>query len=406
MLKYRIGCSGFLYDSWRNTFYPETLAQKRWLPYYVQKFNTVELNVTFYRLLKKEAFERWYKETSPNFCFSLKGSRFITHIKKLKDVELPLLTFFNTTAPLLEKLEVVLWQLPPNFKVNLKNLEDFIEAIKLYPVRHVFEFRHKSWISRKVFRLLSEANIAVCMADWPEFIDELPVTADFVYIRRHGEFGSYATDYSTEQLKNDAKRIKNYLKLGKDVYIYFNNDTMGYAPKNALELKSILKGLLPKSLVKSLQPEEAKPKKPKAKKAKPKRKPSAKKRKTAKKGLKKIVKRIKKKRVTKKPGKVKRTKPRKAKAKKTKIKKVSRKSLKKPVKKKAKKKVVKKKVKRRITKKPTGKKSKSKIIKNKIYRKKTSKKKTIRKKQVKKSLKTSLRKKSSSKARPSKKKRR
>jgi len=223
----------------------------------MQRFNTVELNVTFYRLLKKEAFERWYKETPPDFTFCLKGSRFISHVKKLKDVELPLHTFFNTTSPLMEKLEVVLWQLPPNLKLNMKNLEDFVENLSKYKVRQVFEFRNKSWLTKRVFNLLSSANIAVCMADWPDFIDELPITADFVYIRRHGEGGNYSTNYTTEQLKRDAKRIKEYLKMGKDVYFYFNNDAFAYAPKNALELIDILEGILPKSL--KQKKEKAKP---------------------------------------------------------------------------------------------------------------------------------------------------
>jgi uncharacterized protein YecE (DUF72 family) len=212
MPKYRIGCSGFLYDSWKGSFYPEDLLHKRWLSFYMGKFPTVELNVTFYRLLKKEAFERWYKETPPDFSFCLKGSRFISHVKKLKDVELPLATFFNATAPLLEKLEVILWQLPPNLKLNMKNLEDFVENLKKYPVRHVFEFRHKSWLTKKVYNLLSDANMAVCMADWPAFIDDLPSIANFVYLRRHGEGGSYATNYTTEQLKKDAARIKEAWK--------------------------------------------------------------------------------------------------------------------------------------------------------------------------------------------------
>jgi uncharacterized protein YecE (DUF72 family) len=272
MPRYRIGCSGFLYDSWKGAFYPEDLLHRRWLSFYMEKFNAVELNVTFYRLLKKEAFERWYKETSPDFIFCLKGSRFITHVKKLKDVELPLSTFFNATAPLLEKLGVILWQLPPNLKLNLKNLEDFIENLKRYPVRHAFEFRHKSWLSKKVFNLLSASNIALCMADWPDFINDLPVTADFVYIRRHGEGGNYATDYSPEQLKGDAKRIKEYLKQGKDVYCFFNNDAFAYAPKNASELKTILENTLPKSLTR--QPEE---KKAKAEKKRPEKKKAVKK---------------------------------------------------------------------------------------------------------------------------------
>jgi uncharacterized protein YecE (DUF72 family) len=262
MPKYRIGCSGFLYESWKGAFYPEDLPHKKWLTFYMTKFDTVELNVTFYRLLKKEAFERWYKETPPDFAFSLKGSRFISHVKKLKDVELPLATFFNATAPLLEKLEVVLWQLPPNLKLNLKNLEDFIGQLKQYRVRHVIEFRHKSWLTKKVFNLLSSANIAVCMADWPLFIDEMPVTADFVYLRRHGEGGNYSTNYTTEQLKTDAKRIKEYMKMGKDVYFYFNNDAFAFAPRNASELKDILESILPKSL--KSQPDSAAEKKKKA----------------------------------------------------------------------------------------------------------------------------------------------
>jgi uncharacterized protein YecE (DUF72 family) len=241
---------------------------------------------TPFRLLKKEAFERWYKETPPGFTFCLKGSRFISHVKKLKDVELPLATFFNATAPLLEKLEVVLWQLPPNLKLNMKNLEDFVENLKQFPVRHVFEFRHKSWLTKKVFNLLSSANIAVCMADWPQFINEAPLTADFVYIRRHGEGGSYSTNYTTEQLKKDARRIKDYLKNGKDVYFYFNNDAFAFAPKNAIELKAILNATMPKTLKQKIA-ETEKPKKEKAKKKKAVKKKAVKKKVVKKKPVKK-----------------------------------------------------------------------------------------------------------------------
>ena len=301
MPKCRIGCSGFLYDSWRGTFYPDNLNPRKWLSYYVERLGSVELNVTFYRLLKKEAFERWYNETPPSFCFSLKGSRLITHIKKLKDVELPLLTFFNTTSPLMDKLEVVLWQLPPNFRANIKSLTEFIRLLEPYPVRHVFEFRHKSWITKKIFKLLSESNIGVCMADWPEFIDELPITADFVYIRRHGEVGHYATDYTTEQLKKDANRIKNYLKEEKDVYVYFNNDANGYAPKNAIELTKILRKSLPKNLKGALIiSEETEKRKAKPKKVKPKKKIDRKKPKPARKTTAKIKKKPEKKKTLKK----------------------------------------------------------------------------------------------------------
>jgi uncharacterized protein YecE (DUF72 family) len=343
MPKCRIGCSGFLYESWKGVFYPEDLPHKRWLSFYMEKLNSVELNVTFYRLLKKEAFERWYKETPPDFTFCLKGSRFISHVKKLKDVELPLSTFFNATAPLLEKLEVILWQLPPNLKLNMKNLEDFVENLKQYPVRHVFEFRHKSWLVKKALKLLSASNIAVCMADWPDFIDELPLTADFVYIRRHGDGGSYATNYTTEQLKKDAKRIKEYLKLGKDVYIYFNNDSFAYAPKNALEIKAILESIIPKSLKVEKREPEAKPKRTRAVKKKPRKKKIGKKT-TPKKTAAKTAKRTKKK-TAKKPAKA---------TKKTSVKKVTSKTKKTAVKKatsKTKKTVVKKSPKKAASKK-------------------------------------------------------
>ena len=289
MPKYRIGCSGFLYESWKGSFYPEDLPHKRWLSFYMRKFNSVELNVTFYRLLKKEAFERWYKETPPDFTFCLKGSRFISHVKKLKDVELPLATFFNATAPLLEKLDVILWQLPPNLKLNIKNLEDFVANLKKYNVRNVFEFRHKSWFSKKVIKLFSSANIAFCMSDWPAFINDLPVTANFVYIRRHGEGGNYSTNYSTEMLKQDAKRIKEYLKMGKDVYYYFNNDAFAFAPKNAIELNEILKRIIPKSLKEKLEPKVKKPKKVKVVKKKVVKKKVVKKKVVKKKAVKKKV---------------------------------------------------------------------------------------------------------------------
>ncbi|UCH80987.1 MAG: DUF72 domain-containing protein [Nitrospiraceae bacterium] len=343
MPKYRIGCSGFLYESWKGAFYPEDLPHKKWLSFYQEKFNSVELNVTFYRLLKKEAFERWYKETPPDFTFCLKGSRFISHVKKLKDVELPLSTFFNVTAPLMEKLDVILWQLPPNLRLNIKNLEDFVEILKTYPVRHVFEFRHKSWLSKRVCKLLSSANIAICMADWPEFINEVPITADFVYIRRHGEGGNYSTNYTPEQLKHDAKQIKEYLKQGKDVYYYFNNDAFAYAPKNAIELRTILESSLPKALKEKLEKPE-KPKAPKKKAAKKKAKKTAKK--TAKKAVKKTKKEVVKKaakKITKKTAK-----------------KVVKKTVKKAVKKTAGKKV--KKVTQKITKKPSSK-AKKKTVK-------------------------------------------
>jgi uncharacterized protein YecE (DUF72 family) len=241
MPELRIGCSGFSYQHWRGIFYPEHLAERRRLGYYSSVFSTVELNVTFYRLPRPATFDLWYKETPPEFGYSVKGSRFITHVKKLLSTEAPLKLFFDNALRLQEKLKVILWQLPPTFKGNKERLAGFIAQLEKFPVRNAFEFRHASWIDADVMDLCRDHNVSVCMADWPGFIDDLPLTADFVYIRRHGEGGSYATLYSTAQLNKDAARIRRYLKDWKDVFIYFNNDAFGYAPRNARELMEILK---------------------------------------------------------------------------------------------------------------------------------------------------------------------
>jgi uncharacterized protein YecE (DUF72 family) len=241
MPELRIGCSGFSYQHWRGIFYPENLGERRWLAYYSSIFSTVELNVTFYRLPRPTTFDSWYKGTPPDFGYSVKGSRFITHVKKLLNPRDPLKLFFDSAMRLQEKLKVVLWQFPPSYKANRERLSAFVRLLKKIPVRNAFEFRHESWIVPDIMDLCRDHNVSVCTADWPAFIDDLPVTADFAYIRRHGEGGSYATRYTKADLKKDAARIKKYLKDRKDVFIYFNNDASGYAPQNARELIEMLK---------------------------------------------------------------------------------------------------------------------------------------------------------------------
>jgi uncharacterized protein YecE (DUF72 family) len=236
----KVGCSGFFYDHWRKNFYPEDLSRNRWLEYYCKHFLTVELNVTFYRLPEREAFSKWYLSTPEDFSFSLKGSRFITHVKKLKDCIEPIEAFFSRALLLKEKSGVILWQLPPTFNIDLERLKEFLEEVKPYHMRNAFEFRNKTWINKKVINLFEKENAAFCMADYPDFLNNLPLTADFVYIRRHGKDGSCASSYSTESLKNDAKCIKSCLRQKKDVFIYFNNDALGYAPKNAAELVTLI----------------------------------------------------------------------------------------------------------------------------------------------------------------------
>jgi uncharacterized protein YecE (DUF72 family) len=236
-----IGCSGFNYSHWRGTFYPRKMPQRKWFQHYCSVFSSVELNVTFYRLPASSTFDKWYQETPDDFGFSLKGSRYITHIKRLLITAESLDLFFNGALRLKEKLKVVLWQFPPTFKINTERLILFLNLLRNFPVRNTLEFRHESWITSDVIDICNEHGTGLCMADWPVFIDSLPVTADFVYIRRHGEGGRYDSCYSREELKKDSRRIKRYLKDGRDVFIYFNNDAYGYAPRNAKELTDLLR---------------------------------------------------------------------------------------------------------------------------------------------------------------------
>src|SRR5690242_6110398 len=178
-----IGCSGFSYRHWRGTFYPEDLPQKEWFTYYRSVFSTVELNVSFYRTPKPETYRHWYEETSPDFSFAVKGSRFITHIKRLQEPEVHLERFFTPALELAEKLKVVLWQFSPAFKCDIPRLEASLAELKHYKVRSTIEFRNESWIIPEVTELLKAHGISYCQADAPPFLYEPPVSADFVYIR-------------------------------------------------------------------------------------------------------------------------------------------------------------------------------------------------------------------------------
>ena len=240
MAKLFLGCSGFSYKHWRGNFYPEEIPQKEWFNHYRSVFATVELNVTFYRIPNAETFKHWYQESAAGFSFAVKGSRYITHIKRLLEVESALARFFSPAQELQDKLQVVLWQFPPQFKYDLPRLESFLNQIAVYHKRHTLEFRNESWLCPEVMDLCQSRNVSLCMADHPPFLDEPPITANFVYIRRHGMEGSYNGSYSTEQLAKDAGRIKSYLKKKLDVFIYFNNDAGGAAPRNALELAAML----------------------------------------------------------------------------------------------------------------------------------------------------------------------
>lgn len=234
-----------MYKHWGNgVFYPGDLPKRKWLEYYAQSLNTVELNVSFYHLPSENAFKDWYRKTPGNFSFAVKGSRFITHIKKLHDVEDPLKLFLSRTKFLKEKLSVILWQLPPAFKVHIDRLSEFISLLKKSStISQVFEFRNETWLCEDVYHILKDANMALCIADWPEFTTNVPVLADFAYLRHHrAEQHPHKNCYSDAELRIDAKKIQLWLKEGKNVFVYFNNDEAGYAVKNALTLSKLIQG--------------------------------------------------------------------------------------------------------------------------------------------------------------------
>ena len=231
-IKYYVGTSGWHYDHWRGVVYPGDLAKSGWLGYYSGRFPTVELNNSFYRLPSERAFAMWRDSTPAGFLFAVKVSRFITHIKKLRNVEGPVETFLERARILEDKLGPLLYQLPPNMKRNDALLEAFWG---LLPVgSHVFEFRHESWLDEGVFKTLRRHNAGFCIFDMPDFTTPVTATADFAYVRFHGSQWMYGGCYSDEELRVWAGRLQG---LGvRTVYAYFNNDAEGFAVRNALML--------------------------------------------------------------------------------------------------------------------------------------------------------------------------
>lgn len=236
MAKVFIGTSGWSYEHWKGVFYPEDLAKAKWLEYYCQHFKTVELNASFYHLPKRKTFENWRKRVGRDFVFSVKGSRFITHMKKLKDCQEPAVRFFEAASGVKNSKDIVLWQLPPGLKVNVKRLKEFLGGLRGARWRYAFEFRNETWLCKEVFEMLKGHNMAVVFQDFEYWPITEKITADFVYIRLHGKKELYVSCYTKKELENWAKKIKNWKKEELDVYVYFNNDMRGYAVKNAKEL--------------------------------------------------------------------------------------------------------------------------------------------------------------------------
>jgi len=238
-LHYYIGTSGWHYDHWRTRFYPEKLAKPKWLEFYASNFTTVELNNSFYKLPSEAAFAAWRDSSPANFTFAVKVSRFITHIKRLRDTAEAVDKFISRAQILGEKLGPLLYQLPPNMHRDDERLESFLSILP-QGMKHVFEFRHQSWLEEPVFRILHKYNIGLCVFDMPSLSCPLVTTADFAYIRFHGSTGLYWSCYSDEELADWAKRLADLAVNLKAVYIYFNNDAEAFAVRNAVTLRGYL----------------------------------------------------------------------------------------------------------------------------------------------------------------------
>ncbi len=233
-----IGTSGWSYDSWIGDFYPKGTSKGDMLEYYVQQFETAEINATFYRLPFENMVKGWNNKAPEDFSYSVKGSRQITHYSKMNDVEEYLDRFLGRIGQLGEPLGTIFWQFPPSFKKDLARLSGFLE---LLPEDHTyaFEFRHVSWLDNEVYELLSKHNAAIVWQSSGKFPDDCTPTTDFIYIRFHGLQGGYKYSYTKEDLKPWADIVRQQLDEGREARLYFNNPG-GNAPESARMMEELL----------------------------------------------------------------------------------------------------------------------------------------------------------------------
>jgi uncharacterized protein YecE (DUF72 family) len=228
-----VGCSGWNYSAWRGELYPPGLPARRWLEHYAASFPTVEVNATFYRLIARTAVERWVEQTPPGFLFAVKGSRYLTHVKRLADMGRGVERFYERIVPLVaaERLGCVLWQLPESFHRDDDRLAGALQALP--PGRHAFEFRHASWFVPEVYRVLRRHDAALVIGDHPQRrFQSLERTAPWRYVRFHYGARGRGGNYSERELSTWAERLHGWRAEG-EVYAYFNNDWSAFAPRNA-----------------------------------------------------------------------------------------------------------------------------------------------------------------------------
>lgn len=234
-----VGTSGWHYNHWRGPFYPAELPATRFLEYYVGRFSAAEINNSFYKLPEEQTLADWSKATPNGFLFAVKGSRYITHMKKLKEGEKSVPQFLDRVKALGDKLGPILFQLPPHWGRNVDRLREFLDALP-NGYSYAFEFRDPSWFADEVDRALAAKNAAFCVYDFDGRQSPRTVTADFAYVRLHGPDGPYQGQYDDDTLRDWARVADDWAKQGRDVFCFFDNDEAGYAAQDALRLKQMV----------------------------------------------------------------------------------------------------------------------------------------------------------------------
>ncbi|MEW5854570.1 MAG: DUF72 domain-containing protein [Myxococcota bacterium] len=241
----RVGCSGWEYQGWSGRFYPEGLKVGGRFAFYASVFDTVEINNSFYRLPTESAVRSWRERAPPGFLFAVKASRFLTHMKKLKDPAEPLARMFHVLRILGPTLGPVLYQLPPHWRVNTERLAAFLDVLPR-DVLHVIEFREPSWYTPEVYALLDRAGVAMCLHDMRGSAAPRMVVGPCVYVRFHGTEERYRGGYPDENLRRWSAWMREHaVQQGKDLFAYFNNDVNCQAPGDALTLRRMLHGQRP-----------------------------------------------------------------------------------------------------------------------------------------------------------------
>jgi uncharacterized protein YecE (DUF72 family) len=233
----RIGCSGWQYRHWRGDFYPAELPLSRWFAHYARTFDTVEINNTFYRLPEGDTFAKWRVQAPRDFLYAVKASRFLTHMKKLKDPHDSLQLFFDRATELKASLGPVLYQLPPRWALNLDRFQTFLAALPRNRA-HAVEFREPSWYDDRVFALMQRHGVALCLHDMAGSASERIVVGPFVYVRFHFGTSRYGGRYDDQRLDDWAEWLSMRIAEGLSVFGYFNNDVGGHAPRDAVRLRS------------------------------------------------------------------------------------------------------------------------------------------------------------------------